>query len=412
MNDLTHDIREALEHAFQKQLKQRNVDLIGVIPIPSTGDRLVRLRTLEEILEEFDQSDSSRESTGYFVQIGPKRASAETELPPSLAAVAAGPAESALQASMNGAPKPAMDGIYLPNGKLNTPFLMRNAELLFESGEYTLARNVYKAVLASGEKTSSAYFGLGRCQEAEGRAEEARKHFEDSIAYHPTLEAYQRLSAILIRQNKDHEAAEVLVRAIHLKDLDASMRHDLHKAAGNCWMRAKMPSEAENHFLKALEANPSSDEVLSNLGALCLQQGKIAEARRHFQNAVAQNGRSAKALAGLGSCAMAEGAKAQAHEYFAQSLGIDLGNPTAIYYLVKCAYELKSYAKAAELLGEYIQVAPVNANLLYSLAGLQYHLGRIEDARATAERILQLQPQHAGAAELSRMIERFSASLA
>jgi hypothetical protein len=53
----------------------------------------------------------------------------------------------------------------------------------------------------------------------------------------------------------------------------------------------------------------------------------------------------------------------------------------------------------------------VNANLLYSLAGLQYHLGRIADARATTSRILELQPQHAGAQELMNMIQKASGGI-
>src|SRR5262249_55745133 len=154
---------------------------------------------------------------------------------------------------------------------------------------------------------------------------------------------------------------------------------------------------------KALELDPSADDVRANLGALHLSMGKPQEARRHFNDALASNPRNDKALAGLGSCHLAAGSDADKHaayDCFARALEIELNNPDAVFYLVKLGYELKSHATATRILEEYIQIAPVNTNLLYSLAGLQYHLGRMDSARGTVERILTLQPEHAGAKEL------------
>jgi tetratricopeptide (TPR) repeat protein len=283
---------------------------------------------------------------------------------------------------------------------------MRNADLLMSAGDTALAKNIYKSVLTSGEKTPQALFGLGLCLESEGKLPEAKRHYEESIAYQPALESYRRLGLLLVRMNKDQEAAEVLARALNLKDLSPEARYELHKASGNAFTRSKRVPEAEKHFLKALELKPGADEIRTSLGALCLQQGKTSEARRHFQDAFASNPRSASALMGLGSCFLADGEKRQAHDCFAKSLEIDLNNATAVFHLVKCAYEIKSYATAARVLEEYVQVAPVNSNLLYSLAGLQFHLGRLNDAKATAKKILELQPSHAGASELVDAIER------
>ncbi|HUP55984.1 MAG TPA: tetratricopeptide repeat protein, partial [Bdellovibrionota bacterium] len=164
----------------------------------------------------------------------------------------------------------------------------------------------------------------------------------------------------------------------------------------------------ERLYHRALEIDPSADDIRANLGALYLGAGKTAEARRHFQDSLASNPRNARALAGMGSCELAERNKKGAHDYFAKSLEIDLNNPTAIFHLVKTAYELKSYAVAARLLGEYVQIAPVNTNLMYSLAGLQFHLGRLAEADTTVSRILEMAPTHAGAQELRGLIARYS----
>lgn len=388
MNDVTNVIHEVIK----KQLHQSNFDIVGLIPIPPHGDRMVRLSTLQEILEEFEESGGGSGTVEYLLQIRPR------------------PAQTPPTQKLDPAPqnKNSSESIYHANGKLNVPYLIKNAEILFEAGDYPLARNIYKTILSSGEFTSTALYRMGRCFEVEGKIEEARANYEDSIAYLPTIEAYQRLAALLIRQSKDQQAAEVMERALNMKEISPSLRFEILKACGNCWTRAKKSEEAERNFKKALEINPSADEIRANLGTLYLQSNRVAEAKRHFRDAIASNPKNHQALAGVGSCYLAEGDKKTAHDYFAQSLELELNNPTAIFYLVKCAYEIKSYATACQILLNYIQIAPVNTNLLYSLAGLQFHLGRISEAKATTLKILELQSQHAGAKELLNMIERYA----
>lgn len=398
-----------IQKVLEEQLRGADLDLLDIIPLPSQADRMVKLRTIEEILEEFESSTDSGETMGYVVHVRPKR---RASLPAHAsgtgsggaaltAATATTPATIAGSAASSG----SHEGIYLPDGKLNVPYLSRNADLLFASGDYALAKNVYRAILASGEKTPQALFGIARCAEAEGLIEEAQAHYEESVAYQPSLESYRRLSNLLILRKKEHEAAEVLERALNIKELGQEIRFELHQAAGNCWTRARKLEPAERHFKACLALNPHSDEVRSNLGALHLQHGRTSDARRHFQDAVAANPRNDKALMGLGSCYVADGEKRLAHDFFAKALEANLNNPTAIFYLVKCAFEIKSYATAARLVEEYIEIAPVNVNLMYSLAGLQFHLGRTQEARATTQRILQLQPHHSGAQELAALME-------
>lgn len=387
-----HEIARAIRESIERQMRAEELDRIEVVPIPASGDRMVRLRTLQEVLDSFEDglspSADSGSPVGYLVQIRPRKAQA--------------------------APPPPLEGLgleqnpsmYLPNGKLNVPFLLKNAELLFLSGDYPLARNIYKAVAASGEKTASALFGIGRCYEAEGKKEEARLQYEESLAYQPDLEAYRQLASLLVRMGKEQQAAETMERALLLKELSSTARFELHQACGNCWMRAQKAQSAEKHYSKAIEIRPEAHEIRANLGALYLQSGKTQEARRCFEQALASNPKNHKALTGLASCHLADGDKRSAHDFFAKALDIELNNPVAVFHLVKCAYDLKTYATATRILEEYVQVAPVNAGLLYSLAGLQFHLGRIADTCATTRKILELVPGHSGAQELLAAAEK------
>jgi tetratricopeptide (TPR) repeat protein len=286
--------------------------------------------------------------------------------------------------------------------------LRASAEVLIAAGDLPLARNILVAMVRSGSLVGWALRTLGRTYETDNQAAKARRAYQDAIAYEPHLEAYRCLAILEIRSKNDSAAADALERSLNLRDLPPTTRFEIHKACGNCWMRAQRTEKAEHHYKRALAIDPTSDQISSNLGALYLQAGRLRDAQRFFEDALVANEANSRALSGLGAAYLAEGRKRDAHDQFARSLQIELDQPNAIYHLVKCAYEIKSYATAARILGAYVQIAPVNANLLYSLAGLQFHLGRIDEARSTVARILQIQPTHTGATELSKLIERYA----
>ncbi|MBI2712807.1 MAG: tetratricopeptide repeat protein, partial [Bdellovibrio sp.] len=281
-------------------------------------------------------------------------------------------------------------------------------EILFKAGEFNLAKNIYRTLFQSGERPGLSLYWMGRCNEQEGRIEDAEKNYEESIVYQPSLEAFQRHAALLIRKQKDHQAAEVMERALTLTDISTDVLFEIHKATGNCWLRSKNEKKAEHHYRKALELKPASDAIHTSLGNLYLAQGRVDEAKRSFQGALSLNVKNDRALAQLATLALSQGDARGAHDLLAESLEINLQNPQAIYHLVKCAYEIKSYATAARLVQEYVQSAPINTNLLYSLAGLQFHLGRLRDAKLTVQKILAMDSNHLGALDLRKLIDQYS----
>jgi tetratricopeptide (TPR) repeat protein len=383
-------------------------EIIDAIPVPLMGDRLVRLRTLEEAIEDLMATDENKgeDVHGYFIQVRPKVRPQPTPSP------VTDPTDVANEPNIELKPPIGMaEGIYLADGALNLTQLLRSAELLFRAREYGPARKIYKAIMRTGERPWQAACEIGRCFEAEGKFEEARAQYEESIAYQPLAPTFRYLVSLLIRLKKDQEAAEILDRAVLLKDLPEETRCEFHQTAGNCWNRRGNAKDAERHYRRALDIRPESDEVRCNLGVLYLQAGRLPAAQEQFQSALDANPRAASALMGLGSAALAAGDASAAHAYFARSLKIEIRNPTAIFHLIKCAYEIRSYPVATEILEEYVQVAPVNAHLLYSLAGLQFHLGRRGHAQGTCKKIMEIAPQHSGASDLMNRIAGSDADL-
>jgi tetratricopeptide (TPR) repeat protein len=284
-------------------------------------------------------------------------------------------------------------------------YLAQNAELLLQAGEVEFARNIFRAILKTGDASDVAYAGLAGCSDKDGMIEQAIQFAWDSVAFAPNKKGYQILSQLLVQQGRDQEASQALSRALKSLELSAQEKAEYHKMIGNCMARLGQNPEAERAYKKALELSPASDETQSNLGSLYLEQGQISDAKRCYQDAIGSNPTNDKAWVGLGLCFVAEGDKEAAHDAFSRSLERNLRNSTAIFHLVKCAYEIKKYSQAERMLSNYVEVAPVSPSLLYSLAGLQFHVGKKKEASATAKRILQIKGDHQGARDLLKRID-------
>ncbi|MGE0616127.1 MAG: tetratricopeptide repeat protein [Bacteriovoracia bacterium] len=391
MKDVT--IREALNGT----IIPAGFELVDLIEVPRTSNRMVQVRTLEEALNSFDDVSSAQETVSYLVRVRPRVNAgvdaSDTEPSPWVETMA--PSQSEVRQNQE---------IYKTDGQLNVEYLLKNADVLLHSGEYLLARNVYQSIYQSGEHSAQALYGLGKTHEMEGNLAQAESLYEESIAFHPTLECYERLVQVLLKREKDQYAAEVIDRALRMKSVPDPTRFELHKLAGNCWVRVGKREPAEQHYKAALGVNPAADEIQSNLGTLYLNCGDMLNAKRAYQDAASANPANDRAWVGVGCCFITEGKKREALDAFVKALEADIRNSTAIYYLVKCAYELKVYQPAERLVRDYIQVSPVNANLLYSLAGMQYHLGLMDDATATVQQLLGMRPDHQGARALQSLL--------
>jgi len=374
-----------------------NQDPISFSP-SSENTRFFPVSSLEEVAVHLRDHDDEARYEHYLVQIkhpiaapaeAPKKVVTPPPFPTAKAAVV-----------KDEAPAPTFKA-----EKDDIPYLSENADLLLSAGEVNLARNIYRAILRSGESSEVAYAGLAACADREGLIEQAIQFAWDSVAFSPNKRGYQILSQLLVQTGRDQEAAQALGRALRSLELTAQEKAEYHKTIGNCMARLGQNPDAERAYKKALELSPASDEVQSNLGSLYLEQGQVSDAKRCYQDAIASNPANDKAWVGLGLCHVSEGDKEAAHEAFTRSLEKNLRNSTAIFHLVKCAYEIKKYSTAEKMLSNYVEVAPVTPSLLYSLAGLQFHVGKKKEASITAKRILQIKGDHQGARDLVNRIE-------
>ncbi|MCM0605056.1 MAG: tetratricopeptide repeat protein [Xanthomonadaceae bacterium] len=362
---MSDELSPFIKDLLEKSLEKRGVDIIDFLSFSATQDPLIHQRVLSEtqFIPGVDY---------YWVGVRKHSAVASLDTPGSLAT----PEEQ----------------IYVGKGKLNADYLEKNARLLIKAGDIALAKNIYQSLIQSGEKIASALLGLAICNEREGRVPEAISQLEESIAYQPSLIAYQKLVKLYIAQNQERNAVSTIERALFLRDLDDGSRAEFHQVGGNCYLRKEEYSKAEGHYLKALSFRPNLDEVRSNLGTAYLKQERFADAKRSFQDALAANINNEKAWVGLGTCYEYEKDPAKSHDCYVKALQLDAHDVLALFKLTRVSIEIKKFSFAEKHLKEYADSSPVSVSLLYTLAVIQLQQSKLADARETLFKIISIQP--------------------
>lgn len=306
--------------------------------------------------------------------------------------------------------KPKLDGVYLPNGKLNISYLIKNADVLIQSKEYPLAINIYQTLIQAGEAKDKALFGLGRCYHAQKELDKAKEHFEESVTYQPSKEAYAMLYSIAVEQQDWLEAKSVLERNLKTKNT-ANVERTLHLRAFYVNRRLSDVKKAESHLLRALDLDRSSETLRITLADFLREQTRYDDSKRYYQEALSINSQSAPALTGLGLCYFNTQQRKEAHDCLVRSLKLKLEQSDALYHLIKCAFDLRIFGPAIQILENTIDSMPIEINWIYCLGGMQYQMGRLEDAQKTLKKVLELQSDHTGAQELLRKVENLAAGL-
>lgn len=294
--------------------------------------------------------------------------------------------------------------VFQSNGRLNTALLVRNAKILLAAGDVALAKNIFRALVESGEALGVAYSGMGGCYELEGKIDFAIKAYREAIIFEPTFGCLYALAELYIKKEEYQSSAGTLLRALNLSRLTAVQVFDIHKSLGSCYMQLGQMNNAEAHYRKAYEINPASDCLHVNIGSLAMKKGDLSTALLHFKEGARINPKSSNAFTGIGLAQTGLGNKEAAHDAFAQALQINIHDVTSLYHLVKTAYELKKFDVVSALLENYIRHNSVNANILYSYAGIQYHRGLLKEALEECDKLLSLKSDHEGATKLREMI--------
>jgi len=172
--------------------------------------------------------------------------------------------------------------------------------------------------------------GLGGYAMSQNRLDEAREHFERSLALRPGQPGvYAQLGTLFGRQGKKQLAREHLEQAIRLNPAYADALNDL----GNLFMNDDRLDDARRLLERALAAQADLPEAHFNLALIHMRLGNFAAAVDHFERVVVLQPEHLDARFNLGIAQAAEGRLDEAVRSFEGYLRLQPQDAEAHYQL-------------------------------------------------------------------------------
>lgn len=162
---------------------------------------------------------------------------------------------------------------------------------------------------------------------------------------------------------------------------------DLYKQAGDI-------KQAIAFYRRAMKAKPTDPRAYFLLGAIYVEQGNDRAAKRVYRRAQRFTKYLAEVHNNLGAIAYREGKYGESLWYLRRAVVRRPTNPRYRYNLALSLSSSKQEQKALEQLAVALKYDPDNADLHYLRGVVLVRLGKVDEARASFERALALDPDH------------------
>jgi tetratricopeptide (TPR) repeat protein len=168
---------------------------------------------------------------------------------------------------------------------------------LVDSGKFGQAKKVCRNLLKDWPDMEQLYFFLGRIALSENDTHEMVKNFSRFLSYTESDSndsdmrlrfedtraiAHTNLGAALAREGKPSQAIEHYKKALFYNPYSVKANHNL---AGAYFMQGKL-RDSVKYYAKTLELDPYMPEAHYNLGNVLFRQGKYGEAITHYNTAL------------------------------------------------------------------------------------------------------------------------------
>lgn len=279
-------------------------------------------------------------------------------------------------------------------------FLLQNAALLIDSGDFLLARNLYSFVLHQNLRNPVALQGLGVCLFNLGEIPSAQRCFRAVWEVFKDALALVWVGRCYAADRKDDLALDTFAKVQEVSLPSPLDRHLFLREWGNALVRASRLDEALLKYLAALELKPDSDVLYANLGTLEIQRKKYEAARGHFLKVLKINPKSAKAYSGLGLVFMAQNDLMEAERHFLRALDLDGGSRIALYELLLVWERENNLPEAVRRITTYLEINPNDLSMRFALAGIYFQSANWVECEKTLDQILASDPKHVKALRL------------
>jgi tetratricopeptide (TPR) repeat protein len=304
------------------------------------------------------------------------------------------------------------------------------ATFMLDKGDVSRALSELQAVVTRSPDNPVAQYNLGRAHAARAEWEQARQHFQKAIDLRPDYVLARLALAQLQITRGDFDAALKGAQEILLK-YDRN-NNNARLIASAALMGQKKFGDSHQLLDSMLKANPSSPDVLFQLGVVNLAEDKYKEAEASFRSSYELNPANSRGLMGMVETEMAQNHPDQAMQLLQTEAAkapnrmdfiLALGNTAvragkydqAVSYFDKVSASLQkgskaqgdiylrigeTYRRKGDLSNSIValqkarEILPENGTVLSTLALVLDAAGRWSEARQVYEVVIKLDPNN------------------
>jgi predicted TPR repeat methyltransferase len=273
----------------------------------------------------------------------------------------------------------------------NHPIANNNlGNLFYKQANWLKAREHYIKAVHAEPGYVAAHLNLGLVLLKQQEWEAAIKQFSNVIALQPDLAlAHWHLATLYLQQNALIQATEHYQALLELDPQHAEALNNL----GVICLKNHQLEQAIEYFKQALVADTHHKDARNNLAGTLLQQDRFADAAWHFQLFLQLVPEDSHANYNMGVALMALGQLEAAIKYFQQTLQLNPQHSDALCNLGAIYLKLDNHKQAIEHYQRALAVQPDNPNIIYMLSALT---GNQTPTAAPAEYIKNLFDNYAG----------------
>ena len=273
----------------------------------------------------------------------------------------------------------------------------------------------FNEVLRQNGDSTQTHYCLAVALNAQGKYNDAVKHFAAVLSLDPKYpSARDKMGFALIAANRPNEAIACFNELLRQNRDSAEAHYNLAIALG----MQKKYDEAIEHLAKVLQLNPAYPEAHNKMGLALMAVGKNDEAIKYLNEGLKIN-KDQETYANLGSAYIQVGKYDLAIENLTKAIelkpdNIDVLNKLAWLFAVVDNTTIHNAPKAVEFAQRGCELTGYKDPMLLDTLAVAYAAaGRFDEAKATAERALNIAKETGRenlAAEIQKRIKLYEAN--
>lgn len=284
--------------------------------------------------------------------------------------------------------------------------LLEQARSYVDDGKSLHAIQVYRQLVSTAPELTEPWIELFKIYCQLQRFDSAERLLLESLDFVPEKKEVLFLLGVLHLQTNDHHRALTYFRRLQTNEavLDSEFQSRVHFNLGLVYVQMHRWGLAEHHLRKTRQLNPEFPKIDEALSEILLRRGHVREVIEILQTALSKDPYSWLGHYLLGIAFSRTRQWRNAYEEFVVATDMDPKEPRSWQKCGECLIALRELDQAEHYLRKALELNPkftdavVNYGFLYLERGDRIQAGELFD------KVLEMDPSHAGAREGKRIV--------